>query len=102
MKIKFSASGKPLKILDAKRELKFKYQLLDDVAAKGIFSKAGSFASWTLENFQVMTATVRGIKVNWSSIMFSTLKNMVQLTKRLKGYVIQLSILLKTRAFHWM
>lgn len=59
--IKFSASGKIVNISDAKRELKFKYQLLADVAVKGILAKAGSFVVLTLEKFKMMNAIVKVI-----------------------------------------
>lgn len=49
MQVKFSASGKSVKISDAKRELKYDYQLLEDIASKGILAKSGSFVVLTME-----------------------------------------------------
>lgn len=52
MQVKFSASRKSVKISDAKRELKYDYHLLDDIAAKGILTKFGSFAALLWRNFR--------------------------------------------------
>lgn len=52
MQTKFSISGNSLKISDAKRELKFKYQLMADIVAKFILANAGSFAALKTEKFK--------------------------------------------------
>lgn len=70
MQVNLSTSGKSVKVSDAKHKLNFEYQLLDNVAAKGILAKAGSFAALTLDKFQLMTVIVKGIKVYWSAILF--------------------------------
>lgn len=90
MQIIFSASGKSVKVSDQKRELKFKYQVLADIVAKESFEKAGSFDALTVEKFQVMTDIVKGLKVNWSSILFNIFKNMFQASKQSKGFAVQL------------
>lgn len=81
--------------LDQKRELKFEYQVLVDIVAKGILSKSGLFAAITLEKFQVMTAIIKGMKINWSSILFNIFKNMFQTSNKSKDFVVQLSFIIE-------
>lgn len=54
-----------IKVSYPKHEFKFEFQLLADIVGKDILEKAGSFATLTLEKFQVMRAIIKGIKVNW-------------------------------------
>lgn len=81
MQVSFSTSGNSIKVLNPKGELKFEFQLLSDIAKKGILAKAGSFAALTLDKFQVKTVIMTGTKVNWSSIIFFILKNMMHVSK---------------------
>lgn len=90
MQVLFSATGNAFKISEQKRDLKFDYQVLANIVAKGILSKACSFAFVTLEKFQVITAIVKGVKVNWSSILLGIFKNMFQSYKQSKGFNVQL------------
>lgn len=73
--------------------------MLSDTAAKGILAKASSFTAFSTKKFQVKTAIVKGIKKNWSSILFFTLNNMVPQTKKSKSFAIKLSILLEDAGF---
>lgn len=83
-----STSGNIFKI--SKTSMKFEYQVLTDIVSKGILAKTGSFAIVTLEKFQVLTAILKGIKVNWASFLFNILKNMFQASKQSKGFAVQL------------
>lgn len=62
--------------------MKVEFQLLVDVVAKPILAKDGSFATMTLEKFHIMTAILKGMKVNWSFVFFSIFKNMVKNPKQ--------------------
>ncbi|KZV49546.1 hypothetical protein F511_25145 [Dorcoceras hygrometricum] len=77
--------------------MKYEFKLLNDILAKSITVKAGSFDAVTHERFLVMTAIHFGIKVNWSKIIFEVLKEMVdRTTKRAKGFEAQICVLLKS------
>lgn len=69
--------------------------MLTDVMAKSLIAKAGSFAPLTVEKFQVITAIMIGMNINWSFILFNTLKNMVQHSKKSFGFAIELSKILE-------
>lgn len=71
------------------------YQLLADVVAKSLIVKASVFAALTVEKFQVMTVIIKSMKINCSSILFNTLKNMVQHSKQSFDFAIRLSKLLE-------
>ncbi|KZV30378.1 hypothetical protein F511_35038 [Dorcoceras hygrometricum] len=60
--------------------MKYEYRLLNDILAKAITVKAGSFDAVTDERFLMMTAIQFGLKVNWSKILFGVLKEMVDKT----------------------
>ncbi|KZV44338.1 zinc finger MYM-type protein 1-like [Dorcoceras hygrometricum] len=76
--------------------MKYEFRLLNDILAKSITVKAGSFDAVTHERFLMMTAIHFGIKVNWSKILFEGLKEMVDRTiKRAKGFATQICVLLK-------
>ncbi|KZV23424.1 hypothetical protein F511_43299 [Dorcoceras hygrometricum] len=62
----FSKSGEPVVPHGKKKLLKYEYSLLNDILAKSITVKAGSFDAVTNERFQMMTAIHFGLKVNWS------------------------------------
>ncbi|KZV29445.1 hypothetical protein F511_28401 [Dorcoceras hygrometricum] len=61
-----------------------------------IYVKAGSFDAVTHERFLLMTAITYGVKINWSSLVFDILKDMVTPgSRQAKGYAIQICVLLK-------
>ncbi|KZV20900.1 hypothetical protein F511_27769 [Dorcoceras hygrometricum] len=93
----FSQSGEQVSIHGKKRFMKHEYRLLNDILAKAIIVKAGSFDAVTNERFMMMTAIHFGLKVNWSKVLFSVLKDMVDRTqKKAKGYAAQIGVLLKS------
>ncbi|KZV31195.1 hypothetical protein F511_25168 [Dorcoceras hygrometricum] len=82
----FSKSGVPVVPHGKKKLLKYEYRLLNDILAKSITVKAGSFDAVTTERFQMMTAIHFGLMVNWSKILFGVLEEMVDRTvKKAKG-----------------
>ncbi|KZV27905.1 hypothetical protein F511_35377 [Dorcoceras hygrometricum] len=92
----FSKSGVTVSTHGKKRFMKYEYRLLNDILAKAITVKAGSFDAVTNERFLMMTAIQFGLKVNWSKILFGVLKEMVDKTqKKAKGYAAQICALLK-------
>ncbi|KZV50487.1 hypothetical protein F511_34851 [Dorcoceras hygrometricum] len=93
----FSKSGEPVVPHGKKKLLKYEYRLLNDILAKSITVKAGSFDAVTNERFQMMTAIHFGLKVNWSRVLFGVLEEMVDRTvKKAKGYEAQISVLLNS------
>ncbi|KZV28184.1 hypothetical protein F511_23797 [Dorcoceras hygrometricum] len=77
--------------------MKYEFRLLNEILAKSITVKAGSFDAVTNERFLMMTAIHFGIKVNWSKILFCILKEMVDKTlKKAKGFAAQICVLLKS------
>ncbi|KZV32281.1 hypothetical protein F511_18460 [Dorcoceras hygrometricum] len=92
----FSQSIEPVSFSCKKRLLKYEYRLLNDILAKSLTVKAGSFDAVTHERFLMMTVIHFGIKVNWSKILFEVFKEMVDKTiKRAKGFAVQICVLLK-------
>ncbi|KZV22166.1 hypothetical protein F511_27336 [Dorcoceras hygrometricum] len=92
----FSVSEKEVNISCLKKEMKMQYRLLSDILAKSLFVKAGSFDAVTRDRFLLMTAITFDVKVNWGSILFGVLKEMVTPDSRqAKGYAIQICVLLK-------
>ncbi|KZV29762.1 hypothetical protein F511_45017 [Dorcoceras hygrometricum] len=92
----FSESTEQVSISCLKKELKIAYRLLSDIMAKTIYFKAGSFDAVTRDRFMLMTAITFDVKVNWSSLLFGILKEMVTPDSRQeKGYAIQICVLLK-------
>ncbi|KZV40803.1 hypothetical protein F511_16535 [Dorcoceras hygrometricum] len=92
----FAKFGKPVLYSCKKRLLKYEFRLLNDILAKSITVKAGSFDAVTHERFFMMTAIHFGVKINWIKILFEVLKEMVDRTiKRAKGFVSQICVLLK-------
>lgn len=57
--------------------MEVEYQLLEDVVAKPILAKKGSFDAFTSKKFSVIIAIATGLKINWAVIQFWTLKEMV-------------------------
>ncbi|KZV48443.1 dystroglycan-like [Dorcoceras hygrometricum] len=92
----FLQSGEQVSTHGKKRLMKYEYRLLNDILAKALTVKAGSFDVVTNERFHIMTAIHFGLKVNWSKVLFSVLKEMVDKTqKKSKGYATQIGVLLK-------
>ncbi|KZV46714.1 hypothetical protein F511_37878 [Dorcoceras hygrometricum] len=76
--------------------MKIEFRLLNDILAKTVTAKAGSFDDVTHEMFLLMTAIHGGIKINWSRLLFNILKEMVTpSSKQARGFAVQLCILLK-------
>ncbi|KZV20943.1 splicing factor 3B subunit 1 [Dorcoceras hygrometricum] len=57
--------------------MKFEYRLLNDILAKTVTVKAGSFDAVTHERFLMMSAIHGGVKVNWGRLLFNIFKDMV-------------------------
>ncbi|KZV28200.1 hypothetical protein F511_21176 [Dorcoceras hygrometricum] len=92
----FSASGEPVKTSCKKKELKIEFRLMNDIFAKSVTVKAGSFDAVTHEQFFLMTTIHFGLKINWSQILFDILKEMVnKSSKQAKGFAAQICVLLK-------
>ncbi|KZV44507.1 hypothetical protein F511_24256 [Dorcoceras hygrometricum] len=92
----FSESTEQVSVSCLKKELKIAYHLLSDILAKTIYVKAGSFDAVTRDRFMLMTAITFDVKVNWSSLLFGILKEMVTPgSRQAKGYAIQICVLLK-------
>ncbi|KZV38719.1 hypothetical protein F511_33875 [Dorcoceras hygrometricum] len=76
--------------------MKHEFRLLNDILAKAITVKAGSFDFVTVKRFQMMTAIQYGLKVNWGKVLFNVLKDMVDRSqKKAKGFAAQIGVLLK-------
>ncbi|KZV36759.1 hypothetical protein F511_38056 [Dorcoceras hygrometricum] len=83
----FSQKGVQVDVHGKKKFLKHEFRLLNDILAKAITVKAGSFDSVTVERFQMMTAIHYGLKVNWGHVLFNVLKDMVDKSqKKAKGF----------------
>ncbi|KZV49173.1 hypothetical protein F511_04442 [Dorcoceras hygrometricum] len=92
----FSKSRVPAQFSCKMRLMKYEFRLLNDILAKSITVKAGSFDAVTHERFLMMKSIHFGIKVNWRKILFEVLKEMVdRTTKRAKGFAAQICVLLK-------
>ncbi|KZV27040.1 hypothetical protein F511_13388 [Dorcoceras hygrometricum] len=76
--------------------MKHEFRLLNDILAKALTVKAGSFDSVIVERFQMMTAIHYGLKANLSKVLFNVLKDMVDRSQRkAKGFAAQIGVLLK-------
>ncbi|KZV37784.1 hypothetical protein F511_23880 [Dorcoceras hygrometricum] len=94
---RFSKSGEPISTYGKKKFMKYEFRLLNDILAKSITVKAGSFDAITNERFLMITAIHFGVKVNWSKILFGILNEMVNKTvKKAKGFAAQICVLLKS------
>ncbi|KZV26861.1 hypothetical protein F511_29484 [Dorcoceras hygrometricum] len=79
-----------------KRKLKYEFRLLNDILAKSVTVKVGSFDAVTHERCVLMTTIHFELKVNWSKLLFDILKEMAdRSSKRSKGYAAQICALLK-------
>ncbi|KZV21593.1 hypothetical protein F511_23633 [Dorcoceras hygrometricum] len=92
----FSQKGVQIDVHGKKKYMKHEFRLLNDILAKAITVKAGSFDSVTVERFQMMTAIQYGLKVNWGKVLFNVLTDMVDRSqKKAKGFAAQIGVLLK-------
>ncbi|KZV22372.1 hypothetical protein F511_25432 [Dorcoceras hygrometricum] len=92
----FSQKGVQIDVHGKKKYMKHEFRLLNDILAKAITVKAGSFDSVTVERFQMMTVIQYGLKVNWGKVLFNVLKDMVDRSqKKAKGFAAQIGVLLK-------
>ncbi|KZV46898.1 dystroglycan-like [Dorcoceras hygrometricum] len=92
----FSQKCLQIDVHGKKKFMKHEFRLLNDILAKAITFKAGSFDSVTVERFQMMTAIQYGLKVNWGKVLFNVLKDMVDRTqKKAKGFAEQIGVLFK-------
>ncbi|KZV34399.1 hypothetical protein F511_13417 [Dorcoceras hygrometricum] len=92
----FSVSKEQVSISCLKKAIKIQYRLLHDILAKTIYVKAGSFYSVTRDRFMLMTAITFDVKINWSSLLFGVLREMVTPgLRQAKGYAIQICVLLR-------
>ncbi|KZV27748.1 dystroglycan-like [Dorcoceras hygrometricum] len=91
-----SMSGEPVSLSGKKSQMKIEYRILCDIVAKSISVKAGCFNIITVEKFSILTVVVYGVRMNWASVLFNILKNMVTPgSKQAKGFVVQISLLLE-------
>ncbi|KZV42705.1 hypothetical protein F511_26810 [Dorcoceras hygrometricum] len=79
----FSISKEQVSMSCLKKAMKIQYRLLHDILAKTIYVKAGSFDSVTRDRFMLMTAITFDVKINWSSLLFGVLREMVTPGSRL-------------------
>ncbi|KZV16786.1 hypothetical protein F511_15422 [Dorcoceras hygrometricum] len=92
----FSVSKEQVSISCLKKEMKIQYRPLSDILAKTLYVKAGSFDAVTRDRFMLMTAITFDVKVNWSSLLFGVLQDMVTTgSRQAKGFAIQICVLLK-------
>ncbi|KZV35931.1 hypothetical protein F511_23944 [Dorcoceras hygrometricum] len=92
----FSYDGKLLSTSCKKREMVFEFRLLNNILAKYVTVKAGSFDAVTHERFLMMTAIYGGVPFNWGRLLFKIFKDMVTpATRQARGYAVQICVLLK-------
>ncbi|KZV35557.1 hypothetical protein F511_32417 [Dorcoceras hygrometricum] len=92
----FSASGEPIKTSCKKKEMNVEFRLLNDILAKTVMVKAGSFDAVTHEQFLLMVAIHGGVKNNWRKFLFDIQKAMVTKSlKQVKGFAAQICVILK-------
>ncbi|KZV34146.1 splicing factor 3B subunit 1-like [Dorcoceras hygrometricum] len=85
----FSYSGKLTSTSCKKREMVFEFRLLNDILAKSVTVRVGSFDAVTHERFLMMTAIYGGVPVNWGRLLFKIFKDMVTPeTRQARGYAI--------------
>lgn len=91
MQLKFSSSSEAIKTTESKKAMKLEFKLLTDVVAKYVLEKAGSFAAIIGEKFLVITSITTGKNINWSAILFQTLKAVILSDRQSVGFPIPLS-----------
>lgn len=69
--------------------MKIDSQVLMDIISKALLVKAGSFDANIKENFLVMAVITASVKVNWSSLLFYVLVDMIG--KYFTGFVVYLN-----------
>ncbi|KZV29327.1 hypothetical protein F511_30276 [Dorcoceras hygrometricum] len=91
-----SKKGVQVEIHGKKKPMKYEFRLLNDILAKAVTVKVGSFDAVTTERFQMMTEIHYGLKVNWGKVLFNVLKDMVDKSQRkAKGFAPKIGVLLK-------
>ncbi|KZV44234.1 hypothetical protein F511_42621 [Dorcoceras hygrometricum] len=84
---KFSFNGEQFSTSCKKREMKIEFKLLNNILAKSVTVKAGSFDAVTHEHFLMMSAINGGFQINWGRLLFNILKDMVTPgSRQAKGY----------------
>ncbi|XP_047313950.1 geraniol 8-hydroxylase-like [Impatiens glandulifera] len=73
MKKTFSADGSMIHVNGNKKVLKPHFILLNNVVAKALQGKSGSFHLYSYDRFDFMCAISKGIQVNWASTLFQNL-----------------------------
>ncbi|KZV30630.1 clathrin assembly protein-like [Dorcoceras hygrometricum] len=69
--------------------MKVEFRLLNDILAKTVTAKAGSFDAVTHKRFLIMTAILGRIKINWRKFLFEILKEMVTpSSKQARGFAV--------------
>ncbi|KZV22378.1 splicing factor 3B subunit 1-like [Dorcoceras hygrometricum] len=92
----FSKFGEQVQTSCKNRKMKYEFCLLNDILAKSVTVKAGSFDAVTHERFLLMTAIQCGLKINWSKLLFDILKEMVTpSSKQARGFAVQICVLLQ-------
>ncbi|KZV24470.1 hypothetical protein F511_19101 [Dorcoceras hygrometricum] len=90
MRRRFSGSNVPFRIPNKKKEMKMEYHLLDDIVAKALCAKGGSFDVVTSNKFDMIVAISAGLKGNLAQVLFQTLVVMVNMpTKKSQGFAVQ-------------
>ncbi|KZV51571.1 hypothetical protein F511_35245 [Dorcoceras hygrometricum] len=82
MRCRFSGSDEPFRAPNKKKGMNMEFRLLNDVVAKALCAKAGSFYMVTSEKFDLMVAISAGLKVKWAQVLFQVLLGMVNNPKR--------------------
>lgn len=96
MKQKFSLSGLPQKSYGKKKEIKIEFWLLNDIVAKSLTAKAGSFDVYTVVRLEMMTTITTGFKVNCSEVLINFLLAMISSSeKQNTGFSIQIRELME-------
>ncbi|KZV22337.1 hypothetical protein F511_05291 [Dorcoceras hygrometricum] len=76
-------------------EMKPEFRLMNDILAKSVTVKAGSFDAVTHERFLMMSAINGGVKINWGWLLFNIFKDMVTPgSRQARGYAVKIFILL--------
>ncbi|KZV19127.1 hypothetical protein F511_32096 [Dorcoceras hygrometricum] len=76
--------------------MKVEFRQLNDILAKTVTAKAGSFDVITHERFLLMTAIHCGVKINWSKVLFAIHKDMVTpYSNQAWGFAVKICVLLK-------